>query len=248
MLREKAADFTPWFEERIATKVEREIRDYLEKQRLQQERIEHERQERERLEREQLERERMEREQLLQQEQAKQNISEVPTLHEEAQQPQQSSVSSPASPPRKSGKDLPIPLDASGRVPADKLHILADENYVGSFKEIMKGNPDSEATVSNGEVLTVRVPKPFDGDTLIVWQFCTEDYDISFGVDYETKDEDGIIRCDSILPIIRSNCNLQVITGSHVAQAAGTWLLRFDNSFSYFRSKTVYYRILCYNL
>ena len=126
--------------------------------------------------------------------------------------------------------------------------MLATKEYIDAFREAMQGNPDSEAVVSNGEVLTVRVPKPFDGSTRIVWQFCTEDLDIAFGVDFETKGEDGAVTSETVLPIMRINANTQVVTGSHTATTAGTWLLRFDNSYSYFRSKTIFYRVVCYNI
>ena len=50
-------------------------------------------------------------------------------------------------------------------------------------------------------------------------------------------------RVDEILPVIRRPCNDEVIVGSHMYPGKGVYLLKFDNSYSLFRSKTLYYRV-----
>ncbi|XP_017471409.1 PREDICTED: Golgi resident protein GCP60 [Rhagoletis zephyria] len=46
-----------------------------------------------------------------------------------------------------------------------------------------------------------------------------------------------------IVPMYRRDCQNEVYVGSHKYPGEGVYLLRFDNTFSMWRSKTVYYRI-----
>lgn len=108
--------------------------------------------------------------------------------------------------------------------------------------------------------------------TCLFWEFATEYYDLGFGVSFEwsqpqTKnitvavnesDEDEFAeddkatenessppkpRIDEVLPVVRRPCNEEVIVGSHMYPGRGVYLLKFDNSYSLFRSKTLYYRV-----
>ncbi|XP_060835040.1 Golgi resident protein GCP60 isoform X1 [Rhopalosiphum padi] len=46
-----------------------------------------------------------------------------------------------------------------------------------------------------------------------------------------------------IIPVYRRDCHKEVYAGSHVYPGEGVYLLKFDNSYSLWRSKTLYYRI-----
>lgn len=46
-----------------------------------------------------------------------------------------------------------------------------------------------------------------------------------------------------IVPIYRRECQLEVYAGSHSYPGEGTYLLKFDNSYSLWRSKTLYYKV-----
>lgn len=46
-----------------------------------------------------------------------------------------------------------------------------------------------------------------------------------------------------IVPVYRRDCHLEVYAGSHAFPGDGTYLLKFDNSFSLWRSKVLYYRV-----
>lgn len=48
---------------------------------------------------------------------------------------------------------------------------------------------------------------------------------------------------DQILPVYRRECHEEVHAGSHVYPGKGVYLLKFDNSYSMWRSKRVYYRV-----
>lgn len=104
--------------------------------------------------------------------------------------------------------------------------------------------------------------------TCLFWEFATETYDIGFGVSFawtlpsseeitvEVRDDDEDEstqddehsktqkqRIDEILPTIRRPCNEEVMVGSHLYPGRGVYLLKFDNSYSLFRSKTLFYRV-----
>lgn len=48
---------------------------------------------------------------------------------------------------------------------------------------------------------------------------------------------------DEIIPIFRRDCHEEVYAGSHLYPGRGVYLLKFDNSYSLWRSKTLYYRV-----
>jgi hypothetical protein len=50
-------------------------------------------------------------------------------------------------------------------------------------------------------------------------------------------------RQDEVVPIYRRDCHEEVYAGSHPYPGHGVYLLKFDNSYSLWRSKTLYYRV-----
>lgn len=46
-----------------------------------------------------------------------------------------------------------------------------------------------------------------------------------------------------IVPVFRRDCQNEVYAGSHPYPGQGVYLLKFDNSYSLWRSKTLYYRV-----
>lgn len=46
-----------------------------------------------------------------------------------------------------------------------------------------------------------------------------------------------------IVPVYRRDCHSEVYAGSHQYPGVGVYLLKFDNSYSVWRSKTLYYRV-----
>lgn len=113
---------------------------------------------------------------------------------------------------------------------------------IEKFRAERRGRPESEMLVGRGEVLTVRVPNPDTGRRRIMWQFNTEGYDIGFGLDYERGEGAEVT---PILPIMRVRSHQEIVKGTHVADGAGCWLLKFDNSYSYMRSKPLFYDVTC---
>jgi hypothetical protein len=93
-------------------------------------------------------------------------------------------------------------------------------------------NPDTSLTVERGGVIRVRVPNPRPGTTVISWSFCTENYDIGFGLEYEVaKEGDGDAVIKAIRPVARVDATNVVSTGQHCENTPGFWCLVFDNSY-----------------
>eukprot|EP00123_Amoebidium_parasiticum_P014099 comp22328_c0_seq1/m.33190 comp22328_c0_seq1/g.33190 ORF comp22328_c0_seq1/g.33190 comp22328_c0_seq1/m.33190 type:complete len:527 (-) comp22328_c0_seq1:493-2073(-) len=102
-------------------------------------------------------------------------------------------------------------------------------------------DPNAVIVVPRGESSIIRVPTP-GPRSMTWWEFAVETYDINFGVSFEYTHE-GRTNIVPILPLFTQSATNQVIRGSHVAEHKGVYLLKFDNTYSYWRSKTVYYRV-----
>ncbi|XP_073521938.1 LOW QUALITY PROTEIN: Golgi resident protein GCP60-like [Phyllobates terribilis] len=143
---------------------------------------------------------------------------------------------------------------------------------IKDFKEKIRQDADSVITVGRGEVVTVRVPTHEEGSYLF-WEFATDNFDIGFGVYFEwtdspntavsvhvsesSEDEDeenpnneekaeknaNKPQLEEIVPVYRRDCHEEVDAGSHQYPGRGLYLLKFDNSYSLWRSKSVYYRV-----
>ncbi|XP_069743926.1 Golgi resident protein GCP60 [Narcine bancroftii] len=57
------------------------------------------------------------------------------------------------------------------------------------------------------------------------------------------KKEASKVQVDEVVPVYRRDCHEEVYAGSHQYPGRGVYLLKFDNSYSLWRSKTVYYRV-----
>ncbi|CAD5225887.1 unnamed protein product [Bursaphelenchus okinawaensis] len=169
---------------------------------------------------------------------------------------------------------------------------LWNSKGIEEFKNnIKKEGPEGIIKVGHGETVTVRVPTHAEG-THLYWEFCTDYYDIGFGVyfewtvaesnqvtvhvsesdDEEDYDEEAEAiaaaastpndvesgapataapkprdpnkpRIDEVIPVYRRECHEEVYAGSHKYPGQGVYLLKFDNSYSLWRSKTLYYRV-----
>ncbi|ESO08287.1 hypothetical protein HELRODRAFT_117203 [Helobdella robusta] len=141
-----------------------------------------------------------------------------------------------------------------------------------NFKESLNSEQDSVINIGSGELVTVRVPTHANG-TSIFWEFATDGYDIGFGLSFEwspdsssddvdtsmkaalpataskeTNNTDGskvnvAKKVEVVVPIVRRQSQSEVQCGSHVYPGSGVYLLMFDNSYSLWRSKTIFYRV-----
>lgn len=250
---------------------ERLEKERLERERLERERAEKER--KARIHKQEVERQRLALEQLarqldqqrqLQQQQQQQQLQQQQQQQLQQQLQQQHGMPDPSSVEVSRGLGLgDLRLTANGDVAESASAPGSAQKQPGTpgvlagaagskssidaaeFRNGLRGSPDNELVVGRGEIVTVRVPKPSGKtSTRVLWQFSTMDYDVGFGLDFERVNEDGTTVLEPILPVMRVNANSQVVEGRHETSSDGAWLLKFDNSYSYLRSKTIFYRIL----
>lgn len=71
--------------------------------------------------------------------------------------------------------------------------------------------------------------------------------DIESGANGPTSPPSPVTRyrppISSVVPVYRRECQSEVYVGSHNYPGEGVYLLKFDNSYSLWRSKTLYYRV-----
>ncbi|KAH7714282.1 Protein Y41E3.7 c [Aphelenchoides avenae] len=67
--------------------------------------------------------------------------------------------------------------------------------------------------------------------------------DVEGGGPVQRKRDPNKPPMDEIIPVYRRDSHQEVFAGSHVYPGQGVYLLKFDNSYSLWRSKTLYYRV-----
>uniref|UniRef100_A0A0P5M7D1 Cral/trio domain-containing protein n=1 Tax=Daphnia magna TaxID=35525 RepID=A0A0P5M7D1_9CRUS len=103
------------------------------------------------------------------------------------------------------------------------------------------GKPDTtnkkSLTISSGskEHLEIQVK---DAGALLKWDFHSEDSDIAFAVYYKKGSE-----LVPVVPHDRVDCHMAAEEGEIQCDEAGTYVIEFDNHFSYLRSKKIWYSI-----
>uniref|UniRef100_UPI00398EA1E4 FYVE and coiled-coil domain-containing protein 1 n=1 Tax=Pristiophorus japonicus TaxID=55135 RepID=UPI00398EA1E4 len=77
----------------------------------------------------------------------------------------------------------------------------------------------------------------------ISWVFSSDPKSISFSVVHQESEETSYEQCKVLIPLTRCNSHKETIQGQLKARNPGLYLLIFDNSFSRFTSKKVFYRL-----
>jgi len=93
--------------------------------------------------------------------------------------------------------------------------------------------------VKAGGTLTLQytVTQP---NTVLKWHFQTNNHDIGFGLDFQENDCE---KHTTIIPVKRHPCHRIPEEGAHECQQFGTYVVKFDNSFSWMNSKKLSYFI-----
>ncbi|XP_062571602.1 SEC14-like protein 2 [Saccostrea cucullata] len=98
-------------------------------------------------------------------------------------------------------------------------------------------------TVGRGSSFQVECEVPVK-NSAIRWQFSTQGFDIGFGVYRRTKEErQKATDMEEVLPSKRVNSHLVPEDGSVTCTDVGMYILRFDNTFSWTRSKRIQYLV-----
>jgi len=80
--------------------------------------------------------------------------------------------------------------------------------------------------------------------SVLSWNFFTEDKDVGFGVYRRTGDAKQLVKdMEEVLPNERVNCHMVPESGTWICETPGTYIVQFDNSYSWLNAKKVSYLI-----
>ncbi|XP_067681298.1 Golgi resident protein GCP60-like isoform X1 [Haliotis asinina] len=99
-----------------------------------------------------------------------------------------------------------------------------------------------EWTIAPSNTVSVHVSEDTDEEEFEEEEGGGEAADVKGDVE-KGKKQDNRPPADEIIPIYRRDCHEEVYCGSHTYPGRGVYLLKFDNSYSLWRSKTLYYRV-----
>ncbi|NWW63021.1 FYCO1 protein, partial [Struthidea cinerea] len=77
----------------------------------------------------------------------------------------------------------------------------------------------------------------------ISWIFSSDPKSISFSVVYQESDDTPLDQCKVLIPMTRCNSHKETIRGQVKVRNSGIYTLIFDNTFSRFISKRVFYHL-----
>ncbi|XP_046560248.1 SEC14-like protein 2 [Haliotis rubra] len=101
----------------------------------------------------------------------------------------------------------------------------------------------TESTIGRGSSLQVDYEIKVK-NSAIRWQFKTDGFDIGFGVYRRTKDgRQKAGDMEAVMATTRVNSHLVPEDGSLTCRETGTYVVRFDNTYSWTRGKKIFYQI-----
>ena len=121
----------------------------------------------------------------------------------------------------------------------NKANVWRKSNESVNLISELQDSTANVLVVARSEMACVKVDTS-DVAAGIFWEFCTESYDIGFGLSFKQQGRNEEIE---VIPISRMECSVDVAAGNHYFTTPGTYFLKFDNTYSMFRSKRVFYRI-----
>lgn len=132
------------------------------------------------------------------------------------------------------GQDTEICLLKSGELMV-KLPFTVDE--IANFGE---GNRELFVRSSTYSFISITVAET---GLTISWVFSSDPKSISFSVVFREAEDTPLDQCKVLIPITRCNSHKENIQGQLKVRTPGIYMLIFDNSFSRFVSKKVFYHL-----
>lgn len=132
------------------------------------------------------------------------------------------------------GQDAEICLLKSGELMV-KLPFTVDE--IASFGE---GNRELFVRSSTYSLISITVA---EAGLTISWVFSSNPKSISFSVVFRESEDTPLDQCKVLIPTTRCNSHKENIQGQLKVRTPGIYMLIFDNSFSRFVSKKVFYHL-----
>ncbi|XP_053323138.1 FYVE and coiled-coil domain-containing protein 1 isoform X2 [Spea bombifrons] len=137
-------------------------------------------------------------------------------------------------------EDLQIPQD-------NEIHLLTTGELMLKLPltvdEIMNfGDSNRELFIKSGtySIIPITVKEP---GLSISWIFSSDTKSITFSVVYQETESAPLDQCKVLIPMVRCNSHLESIQGELKVRNPGIYSLIFDNTFSRFVSKRVFYRL-----
>ncbi|CAM5092580.1 unnamed protein product [Eretmochelys imbricata] len=110
-----------------------------------------------------------------------------------------------------------------------------------TVEEILNfGEDNRELFVKSSTYSTIPITVTETGLT-ISWVFSSDPKSIAFSVVYQESEEATLDQCKVLIPMTRCNSHKETIRGQVKARNCGIYILIFDNTFSRFISKKVFY-------
>ncbi|XP_077521728.1 Golgi resident protein GCP60 [Amblyomma americanum] len=100
-----------------------------------------------------------------------------------------------------------------------------------------------EWTTEPGNQMSVHVSESEEDDDDEEEDRSAESGDVEKGSHGEPRGSGNQSSMSMVIPVFRRDCHEEVYAGSHLYPGQGVYLLKFDNSYSLWRSKTLYYRV-----
>lgn len=132
------------------------------------------------------------------------------------------------------GQDAEICLLKSGELMI-RLPLTVEE--ITKFGE---GNRELFVRSSTYSVIPITVT---EAGLTITWVFSSEPKSISFSVVFQEAEDTPLDQCKVLIPTTRCNSHKENIQGQLKVRTPGIYMLIFDNTFSRFVSKKVFYRL-----
>ncbi|CAL1296150.1 unnamed protein product [Larinioides sclopetarius] len=118
---------------------------------------------------------------------------------------------------------------------------IDEKYYIHKSKNSLVSAPDVKKIVlARASFSEIELEVEEDG-FLIEWEFETKTRDIGFGLFFK-EIVDGEEKITELVPLLRINTEDYSETGVYKCEKAGTYVMLFDNSYSWIRSKEIYYR------
>ncbi|XP_036188951.1 FYVE and coiled-coil domain-containing protein 1 isoform X2 [Myotis myotis] len=141
---------------------------------------------------------------------------------------------------QESGSSLPeTPTEADSLDPsvAEQVKLPFTVDEIASFGE---GNRELFVRSSTYSFISITVAET---GLTISWVFSSDPKSISFSVVFREAEDTPLDQCKVLIPITRCNSHKENIQGQLKVRTPGIYMLIFDNSFSRFVSKKVFYHL-----
>jgi hypothetical protein len=115
---------------------------------------------------------------------------------------------------------------------------IPEESYLSNLMESNKEEME-RVVVGRGSshLISHHVDTP---GSVLRWDFMSTDHDISYG--WYLKSEDGKKDVE-VVPVQRTKSHIIPESGVHVCESPGDYVLKFENSYSWTRSKEIFYSV-----